>query len=134
MAELWRPLRFVVLHHTGNPGKSDHFDLLFESRFDEDEDARTLVAFATIRNVFPTGGGAGDEVVALEAHRRRYLTYEGPVSDGRGCVSRADFGDLIGDVTSTGAFKFHLVGQRLKGLFSIKPVDQLSFRFACDTF
>jgi len=74
---------YVVLHHTGHG--SAHFDLLFE---DADDPGGGLTTFRCPRWP-PAVGDAWEE---LPPHRRAYLTYEGPVSGGRGEVRRIDAG------------------------------------------
>lgn len=70
-------LRFVILHHTGFG--EPHFDLMFEN-----EPGSTL---ATWRSpIWPIDRPT--RLLQLQAHRRDYLTYEGPISAGRGKVQR----------------------------------------------
>jgi hypothetical protein len=74
-------LRYVVLWHfeIAEP----HFDLLFEA-----EAGGSLTAWRS--GVWPLVDGA--QLVRIGQHRRDYLTYEGPVSQGRGWVSRVETG------------------------------------------
>src|SRR5689334_9325701 len=73
-------LRYVILRHEGVP--EPHFDLMFETSEGS--------ALATWRSrAWPPGTEA---VERLPDHRREYLTYEGPVSDGRGHVKRIQVG------------------------------------------
>ncbi len=76
----------VVLSHQcpGEP-ESDHFDWLFETSDGTDPHERSLIAF---RVAEIPGEQAGLEATRLAAHRRVYLEYEGPISGGRGRVSR----------------------------------------------
>ena len=74
--------RFVILNHD-HPFK--HWDLLLEV----ENDCRTwrlLESPATIESRM--------NAVPIAPHRLLYLDYEGPVSQGRGTVSRWDFGAL----------------------------------------
>jgi len=70
--------RYVVLRHTGYG--SDHFDLMIEPA----PGAERLLTWRSA--AWPLADGAA--LTALGSHRRAYLEYEGPVSGGRGTVSR----------------------------------------------
>lgn len=74
-------LRFAILRHEGIP--DPHFDLMFETGPDS--------PLATWRS--PTWPPLADTpLTPLPDHRRAYLTYEGPVSGGRGSVRRVASG------------------------------------------
>ena len=76
-------LRFVVLHHTRV--LSPHFDLMFEWEAD------------ALLTTFRCPGWPlelGDVLEELPEHRRAYLDYEGPISNGRGQVSRVAAGTI----------------------------------------
>ena len=74
------PARFVVLIHEFALGddRALHWDLMFE------ENGRLLTW------ALPEFLEAGKSITAsrLPDHRMKYLDYEGPISDGRGSVSR----------------------------------------------
>lgn len=70
------PLQYVVLRHEGVD--HPHFDLLFEI-------APGSLLAAWRSESWPPGKG---ELVPLPPHRRRYLTYEGPIEGNRGHVKR----------------------------------------------
>ena len=99
--------RFVILRH--EPGEAGpralHWDLMLEF-------SDSLRTWALESEPHP-----GDEVVAdeLPRHRLDYLEYEGPVSQGRGAVSRIDRGtfDVLEDTTERLAVEVH--GERLQG-------------------
>jgi len=76
--------RFVILRHEpGTQGPRPlHWDLLLES-------GGVLRAWALERAPVP---GATITAEALADHRREYLDYDGPVSGGRGHVTRVDGG------------------------------------------
>jgi len=74
---------FVVLHHTGVP--SPHYDLLIDVAAEE--------ALLTWRLPCWPPGEESLGVVLQAPHRRLYLTYEGPVSQGRGEVRRIAAGE-----------------------------------------
>ncbi|MCC6239016.1 MAG: hypothetical protein IT448_01760 [Phycisphaerales bacterium] len=74
-------LRYSILHHTGVA--SPHFDLLFESG--AGEMLRTFRA-PCWPIVTPT------DLIAAPDHRPIYLTYQGPISGGRGIVRQVQTG------------------------------------------
>ena len=53
---------------------------------------------------------------ALDDHRVMYLDYEGPVSGGRGTVSRWDHGDYSGLTVRPGIFRLSVQGHKLRGV------------------
>ncbi|MEN6407519.1 MAG: DNA polymerase ligase N-terminal domain-containing protein [Thermoguttaceae bacterium] len=73
-------LRFVVLRHDHPRGV--HFDWMFET-------GETLKTWSLPR---PPLDGDEMDCQRLADHRRAYLDYEGPVSGGRGDVTRWDSG------------------------------------------
>jgi hypothetical protein len=70
------PLRYAVLWHDGIA--HPHYDLLFETA-----PGSPLASWRC--DSWPPEGG---ELTALPPHRRRYLTYEGPIEGDRGRVRR----------------------------------------------
>ncbi len=76
------PLRYVVLRHDSPRGL--HWDLMLEQGD----------ALATWSLVEPPSAAAV-EATPLPDHRMAYLEYEGPISDGRGSVSRWDRGTYL---------------------------------------
>ena len=72
--------RFVILHHDAPAGL--HFDLMLER-------GGVLVTWSLPRSPEPGVDITGQR---LADHRLAYLDYEGPVSGGRGTVSRWDHG------------------------------------------
>lgn len=79
-----KALRFVVLRHEGyGPA---HYDVMFESA----ERPHRLITFRC--DEWPISAGASVELIQIADHRRAYLTFEGPLSGGRGIVKRVDEG------------------------------------------
>lgn len=78
--------RFVVLFHQlpSDTERVSHWDLMLES-------SETLKTWAL--DELPSPGGVLP-ALALPDHRLAYLDYEGPISGGRGEVSRWDRGSL----------------------------------------
>ncbi|HLP85515.1 MAG TPA: hypothetical protein VK157_14295 [Phycisphaerales bacterium] len=83
-------LQWVVLKHT-LPDGTWHYDWLFEPAAD--------APLLTLRVNSPLRTGEFP-CERLPDHRRIYLTYEGPISNNRGHVTREQQGDII-SVAST---------------------------------
>jgi hypothetical protein len=100
--------RFVVLTHD-HPFL--HWDLMLEER----GVLRTwrLLALPEARRTVPA--------CPLGEHRIEYLEYEGPVSRGRGSVTRWDAGEYeLLNATDAGlSLEFH--GRRLTGRWALRP-------------
>ncbi|HBI41986.1 MAG TPA: hypothetical protein DDY78_03890 [Planctomycetales bacterium] len=86
----------------------------------------------------PTPPELGAMVNALKAfdHRRLYLDYEGPVSGGRGKVTRWDGGTFDWEVREPGCMAVRLYGARLRGVFRLELLDGKMWRgeFRADPF
>lgn len=94
--------RFVVLAHD-HP--FPHWDFLLEAG----------VACQTWRLLGEPGAGRTIVAEAIGAHRLYYLTYEGPVSGGRGTVSRWDAGTFEWVGHGGERVEVELSGDRLRG-------------------
>ncbi len=98
--------RFVILRHEpGSAGPRDlHWDLLLEL----DGQLRTwaLEREPTLATSIPAS--------ELAPHRALYLDYEGPVSQGRGVVSRFDRGTFTLHESSTDKLVIDLAGSVLQ--------------------
>lgn len=83
-------LQTVILEHTTLDGR--HFDWLFEHPSDP------LGALWAARVAWPSElwvPGTRWLLTALPGHRRRYLSYQGPLAGGRGQVRRIDSGYVL---------------------------------------
>ena len=78
-------LQWVVLKHT-LPDGTWHYDWLLEPAAD--------APLLTLRAHAPLAEGTF-AIERLPDHRRIYLTYEGPISNNRGHVTRQQQGDII---------------------------------------
>ena len=108
--------RFAILAHD-HP--VPHWDLFLE--------AGPVLRAWRILAPFPAGG-----VVAAEPtgdHRQLYLDYEGPVSGGRGTVTRVDAGSFTWDADEPDRLVVRLNGARFVGTLMIRRVDP---GWACD--
>jgi hypothetical protein len=115
--------RFVLLRHECPPqmGKPSHWDLMLE-RGGALWTWSLLRLPAAWRAAGTAAGDGGERSVAatrLADHRRRYLTYEGPLSENRGDVSRVDQGafEFISD--DEGALVLDLSGRTLRGRITL---------------
>ena len=101
--------RYVVLRHECPPGseRPSHWDLML--------DAGDVLRTWALGESPDSGGVRPAE--RLADHRREYLTYEGPISGGRGSVSRWDEGTFreVSTETNAGTIDFDLEGNRLRG-------------------
>lgn len=105
------PTRFVILHHAAPDG--EHWDLMLEHG-------------GVLRTWQLPREPAGPEALPLPArrigdHRLAYLTYEGPLTNGRGRVTRVDEGTCSMVENAEGGLLIHLAGRRLRGSFLLAP-------------
>jgi hypothetical protein len=115
--------RFVVLYHdvpAGQPRPS-HWDLMFEER----DGLRTWA--------LPQQPDAREPMLAtaLADHRLQYLEYEGPISHGRGSVTRWDEGTYVKKPAPPGSLHVAVIGARLQGEIELAPLadSQRRWRF-----
>jgi hypothetical protein len=95
--------QFVILRHHSPQGV--HFDFMLES-------GGVLKTWALPR---PPVSGEEIECEALADHRLAYLDYEGPVSGGRGSVTRWDRGAYTVGRQSDAEWVVELAGEKLVG-------------------
>jgi len=109
---------FVIQFHAGfGP---DHYDLMIEA-------GETL---ATWRFADPPGGAAGPlPCERIADHRRAYLTYEGPVSGGRGTVRIVDRGTCDVTACTEDRWVVRFRGQALAGAFELLRDDEAESRW-----
>lgn len=96
------PLRFVLLEHDF---PQRHWDFMLEA----------AGGLRTWRLASPPSAGNRVPAEALADHRLAYLDYEGPVSGGRGRVSRWDAGTVQWLSDAPGEAVVELAGARLRG-------------------
>jgi DNA polymerase Ligase (LigD) len=114
--------RFVILHHLAPTG--EHWDLMLE---------REDCLWTWQMSAEPFGPEACPiDCVRIADHRKTYLDYEGPISGGRGVVSRVDSGDYALVPVDDAMWVLHLRGRRLAGEFHFvrtDPNSQSRWRF-----
>ena len=85
-----RHFRTVILHHTSRHGS--HYDWLLE---DPAQPGGLLWAARVIHASDAWLSMGAFTLQPIAPHRRRYLSYEGPISGGRGQVRRVDEGVFV---------------------------------------
>jgi len=106
--------RFVIQLHSTSEG--DHYDFMVE----------TAGVLATWRLGRLPVGLSDDESIAAKAlgdHRLEYLTYQGPVSGGRGSVRIVDAGRCCLLARSGAFWRIQLAGRRVRGVFILRYVE-----------
>ncbi len=92
-------LHWVLLWHECPPDYRDgsHWDLMLERERVADERRLATWSLSELPAGWPGAAADGStevDAVSLADHRAAYLKYEGPISGGRGVVSRVALGEL----------------------------------------
>ena len=108
--------RFVILRHEPPAGSRRrlHWDLMLQAG-----DALRTWALAE-----PPAAGQLIAAEALADHRTSYLDYEGPVSRGRGTVTRWDAGTFQWERDTPREIVFRLNGRVLSGQVMLTRADE----------
>ncbi len=104
---------FVIQLHSGR-GLS-HYDLMLE-----DPPGGALATWQLTEPLARLGEGESVEVQRISDHRREYLTYEGPVSGGRGEVRIDDVGRYEWVRREEDCWCVQLAGRDVAGQFELK--------------
>lgn len=106
--------RFVILVHDF---PFEHWDFLLEGS----KACRTwrLLQSPDLLSIKSNEDSLFIRAEAMPDHRIHYLTYEGPVSNGRGTVVRWDSGEFISLGNHDDECLFTLYGERLSGTFQM---------------
>jgi hypothetical protein len=102
--------QFVILHHEHPRGA--HFDLMLEV-------GDVLRTWALPQ---PPQAGVEMECEALGNHRRAYLDYQGPVSGGRGTVTRWDQGTYTVIRQTDKEWVVDLAGEKINGRMTLQSL------------
>lgn len=102
--------RFVILTHDF---PHLHWDLLLE-------EADSLRTWRLLKEPIPPDSVPAE---ALPAHRKHYLTYEGPVSGDRGRVAQWDSGTFELIETKDESLRARLIGSRIRATVCIRLID-----------
>jgi len=100
-----------VTLHSGHG--ATHYDLMLER-------GESLVTWRLGRAPTVLAPGEALPAEALPDHRRAYLTYEGPVSGGRGEVTRLDGGTYRTVSRDERRWVVALAGRRVRGRFELR--------------
>ena len=107
--------RFALLHHTGWKEKGNHYDLVLETIYGEDQEEQSLLELTSRSRI----EGEKFNVELMGPIRRRYLFYEGSMTRRRGEVKRIDKGAYIklwtNDIINPSGIIFR--GKTLKGAY-----------------
>ena len=112
--------QFVILCHDSPRGV--HFDFMLEA-----DDVLKTWALSQ-----PPQPGVEMECEALDDHRTVYLDYEGPLSGGRGSVTRWDRGSYLVEQQSDMEWVVFLEGEKVAGEASLRRMtgDSNRWRFS----
>ena len=104
--------RYVVLYHELPHGsqRPSHFDFMLEM-------GDSLWTWAVAEEIQP---GQMQTAERLPDHRLEYLTYEGPISNDRGQVSRWDADEYVVVQQSPEQLTVQLEGHRLRGVMELQ--------------
>jgi len=114
------PKKFVVQQHT--TADSVHWDLMLESG-DRLQTWRLRINPNEIINK-PT------EAVKIFDHTLKFLTYEGPVNEGKGRVQIADVGTYEITSQTDDQIEINLTGRILKGKFTMTCIKDDKCQFS----
>jgi hypothetical protein len=117
-------MQFALLEHRQAVGV--HWDFLAEV-----SPTGRLLTWRLASNPLTASGAIESQV--LPPHRRVYLDYQGPISGGRGVVSRLDRGQLDWLLLSPGHWRFMLRGETLTGNVEIVALPRGIWKFNAKT-
>ena len=107
--------------HAHKSGEDTHFDLMLES----------ADSLQTWRLDTPPQSILSQPIPAtsIADHPKRFLTYEGPVQNGKGNVRIVDSGTYTCDEKTSTQLKLTLKGQILKGTFTLTHISDNNWQF-----
>jgi hypothetical protein len=107
--------KFVILLHTD---RISHYDLLIEKN-------KALTAYRiSFDDLDILIGGEEIEAEVLSDHRKKYLSYEGPV-EGRGRVDIYDSGEIKDEITNDDGSTILINGKKANGRLRIEKIDDV---------
>jgi hypothetical protein len=114
--------QYVLLAH--RYGRELHWDLLLEAEqglltWQLEKDPGLLMASDTATAV---------SARRLADHRKVYLSYQGPISNGRGSVTRVDEGSYVLQAETQEALRFLIQAKVLRGGFYLRKPSQSNCR------
>jgi len=114
------PKKFVVQQHT--TAGSVHWDLMLES-------GDRLQTWRLHTNPDKIANDSA-EAVKIFDHPLKFLTYEGPVNEGRGRVQIADVGTYEITIQTDDQIEINLTGRILKGKFTMTCIKDDKCQFS----
>lgn len=118
--------RFAVLRHAGWKEKPDHYDLLMETSSGEDLQEESLAEFQGYEHP----PKSEFYIKPDKSIRRRYLFYEGEMSNNRGHVKRIDSGFYMKVLHRDMPFPRILLfrGEEVQGVYTYTILDSGLYR------
>ena len=110
--------RFVVQHHQVNESE-EHWDLMLE-------DGDALATWQVPEP--PAQWGKMGICRELSPHRKAYLTWQGPISSGRGQVAIVAGGEFTTILRNENLWRLRLAGGRISGLLELSRIDLENWR------
>jgi hypothetical protein len=107
--------KFVILEHE-RKGEETHWDLMLEVG----DILKTFRLDSPPESITERVAKAGP----IFDHDRRFLTYEGPVNQGTGCVRRVDVGSYETRSQGSAHWKLTLMGETLSGEYELNRSEK----------
>ncbi len=105
--------QFVIHEHSGYGPL--HFDFMLQS-------GSVLATWQLPASPAELQAGQCLPARKLSDHRIAYLTYQGPVSNGRGQVKALDTGSFNSISSAKGLWEVELIGKVLRGRFELRQI------------
>jgi hypothetical protein len=112
--------RFVIQEHQ-RQGEETHWDLMLE----QGNSLKTFRLNLPPQDIQASPGLA----VPIADHKRRFLTYEGPVNQGQGSVRIVEQGHYTTQSQSVSNWSLSLDGTLLRGTFKIAQLENGTWQF-----
>jgi hypothetical protein len=104
-------MNFVIQYHQTN---KDHYDLMLE------QETHLLTWQIAEKQMNLLLDGETILVTKIQDHRKKYLSYEGPISCDRGHVTIYDSGVYSVLLWTNNVYKINMQGNKLKGVLNIQ--------------
>jgi hypothetical protein len=115
---------FVLHAHSGfGPG---HYDLMLRR-------GAILATWQMEQSPLELGAGQSIPAKKIKDHRLVYLTYEGPVSGGRGTVARQDEGTYELLVEEDEGWRVRFDGRGMRGVYLLRRVEGNDWTLVCES-
>ena len=114
------PQKFVIQKHT-KEHQPTHWDLMLQGK-------DTLQTYRL--QLPPEKLKQKNTIIKISDHPLKFLTYQGPVNKGLGCVQIADCGtyELLNETENSKKFQFN--GNTLKGIFTMTHIEADNWELA----